>query len=225
MGEHPNRVFNVGDLGVENIQSLNFISKQELENFLQMPISDKMLLITFHPVTLENDSVQQMRQLLFALSARPEFQLIFTLPNADNENLAMREEVFSFATKNAERTRVYSSLGSRKYLSLMKYCCGVVGNSSSGIVEAPSLHIGTINIGNRQRGRIRAESVIDCKPIEEEILRALDNLMNQYKKNGYKAITNPYESNDSSGKIVCEIKKFVGADKSLVKQFYDLTIK
>ena len=223
LGEHPDRVFNVGDLGVENINSLERLSKEELEDFFEMPISDKLFVVTFHPVTMENDSTQQVVQLLEALAERNEFQLIFTLPNADNDSGEIREQILNFVKNHSNRARAHPSLGARRYLSLMSYCLGVIGNSSSGIIEAPSFHIGIINIGHRQRGRIRAKSVIDCQPTKTDILRAIDVLVEQKNKNGFKDIRNPYESFNTSGKIVEKIKLFLYSEKDLKKVFFKNT--
>jgi GDP/UDP-N,N'-diacetylbacillosamine 2-epimerase (hydrolysing) len=220
LGEHPERVFNVGDLGIENIDKVERISKEDLESFLAMPISDQLFIVTFHPVTMESDSTQQVVQLLEALDERNQFQLIFTLPNADNDSGEIREQIVNFVKSHPKRARAYPSLGVRRYLSLMSYCLGVIGNSSSGIIEAPSFHVGTINIGQRQQGRIRAQSVIDCQPTKADVLRAIDDLVNKSGRDEFKETINPYESFNTSGKIVAKIKVFLQSKSDLKKIFY-----
>lgn len=222
LGEHPDRVYNVGDLGVENIANLARIPKAELEDFLGMVIGENLLLITYHPVTMEKDSVQQTQQLLEALHDRPKFQLLFTLSNADNGSEEINKSILNFAKEHSDRASVRPSLGMHRYLSIMSYCCGVVGNSSSGIIEAPSFHIGTINVGSRQRGRIRAKSVIDCQPKKADILRAMDELVEKNTIGWFKDVVSPYKSDNTSGKIVEKIKIFLQSEKDLKKTFYKL---
>ena len=181
-----------------------------------------MLQVTFHPITLDDDSVQQFEQVLAALDERPEFQVIFTRPNADSGSMVLNRMIDQFVEKNAKRSYAFASLGYTRFLNLVSYCVAMVGNSSSGVVEAPSLKVGTINIGNRQKGRICAESVIHCRPEKGEIIAALDEVSSADYQKGLKQIKNPYESNDTSAEIVKQIKLCLDNYSGMYKKFYDL---
>lgn len=222
LGEEPERVFNVGDLGIENIQNRKRLTKEQLENELGIVIGNKMLQVTFHPTTLDDDSVQQFEQLLAALDEKPEFQVVFTRPNADSGSMVLNWMIGEFVEKNAKRSYVFASLGLIKFLSLVSHCVAMVGNSSSGIVEVPSLKVGTINIGNRQKGRICSESVIHCKPEKGEILVALDKVCSDEYKEKLQHIKNPYESNGTSDEIVKQIKLCLDNYSGMYKKFYDI---
>lgn len=221
LGEAPERVFNVGDLGIENIQNLKRLTKEQLENDLGISIGDNMLQVTFHPTTLDHDSVQQFGQLLVAFDERPEFRIVFTRPNADSGSSALNRMIDEFVEKNAKRCYVYASLGYTRFLSLVSYCVAVVGNSSSGVVEVPSLKVGTINIGNRQKGRICAESVIHCRAEKGEIIAALDKVCSTDYKDRLQKVKNPYESNATSAKILNQIKLCLDGYSGMFKSFYD----
>ncbi|MFZ3131152.1 MAG: UDP-N-acetylglucosamine 2-epimerase [Desulfosporosinus sp.] len=221
LGEAPERVYNVGDLGIENIQNLKRLTKEQLENELGIAIGDKMLQLTFHATTLEDDSAHQFEQLLAALDERPEFQVVFTRPNADSGSSALNRMIDEFVERNTRRSYVFASLGYTRFLSLVSYCAAIAGNSSSGIVEAPSLKVGTINIGNRQKGRICAESVIHCKPEKGEIIAALDLACSFDFKEKLQRIKNPYESNGTSAEIVKQIKLCLEDYSGMYKKFYD----
>lgn len=223
MGEDPNRVFNVGSLGVENILNLKLYSKEDLTRELLFEIDEKTLLVTFHPVTMEVAlQEEQFKTLLDAFDERPQFKVIFTRPNADTGRDKLDTMLDRYVENRHNRCIVFDSLGAVKYLSTMKYCAGVVGNSSSGIIEAPSMHIGTVNIGNRQKGRIRAESVIDCAPNLQDIVSALDQLIDPSFRKALKNIKNPYEGDCPSARITEEICKYFESDYRLGKKFYDI---
>ncbi|KGP75868.1 hypothetical protein JT05_08070 [Desulfosporosinus sp. Tol-M] len=221
LGEAPERVYNVGDLGVENIQNLTRLTKEQLENELGISIGDKMLQVTFHATTLEDDSVHQFEQLLAALEERPEFQVVFTRPNADSGSSALNRMIDEFVERNAKRSYVFASLGYTRFLSLVSYCAAMAGNSSSGIVEAPSLKVGTIDIGNRQKGRICAESVIHCQPEKGEIIAALDAACSVDYKEKLQRIKNPYESKGTSAKILKQIMLCLDNYSGMYKKFED----
>lgn len=222
LGEAPERVFNVGDLGIENIKNLKRLTKEQLENELDISIGDKMLQVTFHPTTLDDDSVQQFEQLLVALDERPEFQIVFTRPNADKGNSTLNRMIDDYVAKNAKRSYVFASLGYIRFLSFMSYCIAIVGNSSSGVVEVPSLKVGTINIGDRQKGRICAESVIHCRPEKAEIIAGLDKVCSADYKEKLQLIKNPYESYGTSAKIVKQIKLCLDNYSGMYKKFHDI---
>lgn len=222
LGESSENVFLVGGLGVENIKRLRLLDKNTLENALGFKFGQKNLLITFHPVTLETGVVKkQMTELLSALSALENTQLIFTYPNADTEGRVLIAMIENFARQH-KNAHVFASLGQLRYLSCMAYVDGIVGNSSSGLMEAPSFRKGTINIGDRQRGRLKAESIIDCEPTRKSISAALSTLYSPEFQIQIQNTTNPYGEGNSSVKIVNVIKDYP-LENIVKKKFYDLS--
>lgn len=203
LGEQPERVFLVGGLGVDAIQRLHLLDQVALEQLLDFKLGAKNLLVTFHPATLDavGSSEQQMAELLAALATLQDTHLIFTMPNADNGSRALVAMLESFAARHAH-ARVYASLGLLRYLSCLKLVDGVVGNSSSGLAEAPTLKTGTVNIGTRQQGRLRASSVIDCEPNRQSISEAIARLYAPAFRNQLNATVNPYGDGGASEKIV-----------------------
>lgn len=225
MGEAPERVFCVGALGVENAIHTKFMKKNELEAALQFSLDKPFAIVTFHPVTLENNSAErQVKELLEALNYFSDWKFIITKSNADKEGRTINKmlDEYGFEHKN---TKVCDSLGITRYLSAMKYCNMVIGNSSSGILEAPTFHIPTINIGDRQKGRIRAQSIIDCAPVKKDIIDAIKqaDLMMQQEK--FKNVVNPYGDGKTSDEIIRIVKKiFVNSEVNLKKKFYDIPV-
>ena len=221
LGEEPNRVFLVGGLGLDNINCLQLLDRKKLEESLDIKLGLKNLLVTFHPVTLEAAMAEnQMVELLAALSPLEDTQLIFTLPNADTNGRTLIKMVKAFAVKHAN-AHVYSSLGQLRYLSCIAQVDGVIGNSSSGLTEVPSFKKGTINIGDRQRGRLQAKSVINCKPMRDNISLALKQLYSVEFQKSLDKTTNPYGEGGSSAKVVEVLKNY--PIKGIVKKvFYDL---
>ena len=220
LGEHPDRVFNVGGLGIDNILKLNLLEKDELEKSLDFKLGEKNLMITFHPVTLEkHSSTQHMKELLETLATLRETKLIFTLPNSDTEGRIIFKMIDDFI-KEQSNTKAFTSLGQVRYLSCIKYVDGVVGNSSSGLTEVPSFKKGTINIGDRQMGRLKAESVIDCKPFKTDINNAIQKLYSTEFQDKLNTVINPYGSGGASEAIV-NILENVSLDGILKKTFYD----
>ncbi len=174
LGEDPERVFNVGDLVIDGIQRLDLMSREDLELALGFKLPSRNLLITFHPVTLENNtSAKQMNKLLTSLGEIKETRLIFTMPNADTEGRILFRHINDFCNEKPN-AKAFTSLGQLRYLSCMQHVDGVVDNSSSGLMETPSIKKGMINIVDRQRGRIKAESVIDCSPNRKAIDKAIE---------------------------------------------------
>jgi len=222
LGEHPDRVFQVGGLGIDNIHRLPLLSREALEESLDFSLGERSLLITFHPVTLEqNTSGQQMKELLAALKLQERTKLIFTMPNADTESRVLFGMIEEFVKENSERAKAFTSLGQLRYLSCLKYVDAVVGNSSSGLAEAPSFQIGTVNIGDRQRGRLKAASVIDCEPDHDSIRHALEKLYSSSFQNLLVSVRNPYGEGGASKAIVKNLEASV-YDRFLKKRFYDL---
>lgn len=220
LGEQPDRVFLVGGLGIDAIKRIALLDKTALEDSLDFKFADRSLLITFHPVTLEKKSSgQQMQELLKALDQLTGTNLIFTMSNADTGGRELADMLGAFVATHPN-ARVYSSLGQLRYLSCMKYVDGVVGNSSSGLAEAPSMGVGTINIGDRQKGRLTASSVIHCEPNVLEIRRALAQLYNPAFQQKLPQTVNPYGSG-GAGKKVLEILTAHDFKFNLKKKFFD----
>jgi GDP/UDP-N,N'-diacetylbacillosamine 2-epimerase (hydrolysing) len=221
LGEQPDRVFNVGGLGIDNILKLRLLDRTELENSIKFKLGSKNLLITFHPVTLENStSAQQMGELLSALNKLDNTNLIFTMPNSDTDGRVLFKIIEEYVSSNIKSV-VITSLGQLRYLSCLKHVDGVIGNSSSGLLEVPTFKIGTINIGDRQRGRLKAISVIDCEPNEPSISSAIKMLYSADYQNGLTTVKNPYGCGGASESIV-NILNDVSLDGLLKKRFYNL---
>ena len=224
LGEHPNRVFNVGGMGIENIKRLKLLSKEEFEKSIDFKLNKKNILVTFHPVTLENSTAkEQFQELLDAIDELEETNIIFTKANSDTDGRVINQMIDEYVTKNSYKSVGFTSLGQLRYLSALQFVDAVVGNSSSGLAEAPSFKIGTINIGDRQKGRIKAENVIDCKSDKVSILEAFDKLYSVEFQNSLSNIKNPYGDGCASQKIV-EVLKNVNLGNILKKSFYDLKI-
>ena len=221
LGEDPKRVYNVGAIGLDDISRLKFLSKTELEKNWQFQFGRYNLLITFHPVTLEeNTSSEHFRQLLCALADLPETHFIFTKANADTHGKIINRMMDDYVKKNAQKAIAFASLGRLKYLSTMRLVDGVVGNSSSGVIEAPSFKIGTVDIGDRQKGRVCAKSIIHCHPNKKAIQRAIQKLYSKEFQKLLKKVVNPYQKNNTALHIKQIIKDF--NIKTLKKEFFDI---
>ncbi len=223
LGEQPERVFNVGAVGIDNIEKLPLLSQEDFEKSIDFKLGKKNLLITFHPVTLEQGTAKrQFKNLLQALDGQVDTHLIFTKANADTSGRIINQMIDDYVMTHVDKAVSYITLGQLRYLSAMQYIDAVVGNSSSGLLEAPSFRIGTINIGDRQRGRIKAESVIDCDSSINGICSAFEKLYNQEFQQKLKHINNPYGSGGASEKIVNILHSFP-LKNILKKKFYDLS--
>lgn len=222
LGEHPSRVYCVGGLGVDVIKHTNLLNRVDLESEIGFCLGKKSLLITFHPATLETVTAAfQMRELLSALDSLNDTHLVFTLPNADTHGRLLIEMVEQFVAQHSN-SRAYSSLGQLRYLSCMAHVDGVVGNSSSGLLEAPSFRKGSVNIGDRQRGRLQAASVINCDPTRESISAALHKLYSDAFQAGLAEVINPYGSGGATEKVL-EILKSASLPRVPQKVFYDIS--
>lgn len=218
LGEQPERVFNVGALGVENILKTDFMTKNEIEQSLNFKLTDKCFLCTYHPVTLSNMSSEaQILNLLEALAEYKDYHIIFTYSNSDTNSQIIIKRIHEYVDKNAERCMFIPSLGQRRYFSVLKYVKAVIGNSSSGIIEVPSFGIPTLNIGDRQKGRIVADSVINCGYSTEEIKDGLVQAVSY----GHLAINNPYYKEGTCQAILDTIRTYP-LDNLIQKHFYDL---
>lgn len=222
LGENPNRVFNVGAIGVENIKNLKIISKEKLEDKIGMKISNNFYVTVFHPVTLEKNSAeQQINELLKAIKDS-NIDTVFIKANSDTNGRVINARLEEFCKENNEKYKVFSSLTSQEYLSLLKYSKGLIGNSSSGILEAPSLKVGSLDIGDRQKGRIKASSTILCNPIYDEILLGIKKLSSSEFQRIVKKSSSPYGHGKVTDKIIEKLLALNSID--LKKNFYDLKV-
>lgn len=222
LGESPDRVFNVGAIGIENIKHMPLMKKEELEDSLAFKLNEPLSLVTFHPVTLEQQSSeQQFRELLDALEEITG-TIIFTKANSDSNGRIINQMIDEFVKENSERAISYTSMGQLRYLSAMNIADIVIGNSSSGIIETPSFNIPTLNIGDRQKGRIQAETVLNCEPRKQDILNAIKIGLSEEFSNKIKSTSNPYGTGNVSNKIITIIKESLKKEINLKKKFYDL---
>lgn len=227
MGEAPSRVFNVGAIGVENILSMSLMTKEQLARSLAFDLNNPYALVTFHPVTLEKDTAtKQIEVLLAALDETNELNYLFTKANADANGRAINDKIDAYCAKKRNAV-AFTSLGALRYLSAMKYCEMVIGNSSSGIIETPSFQKPTINIGDRQKGRICAKSVLSCEPEKGSIIKCIKKARTQQFLQEIAHQVNPYSDGKTSEKIVDVIKDFLDNNNNnekinLKKNFYDV---
>ena len=217
MGESPDRVYNVGALSTENILNLPLIPEKELRESIGIPKSMDYSAVTFHPVTLEVDSAkEQIEALCDAMDANNDVFYLITMANADNGGDMVNKMLNDFAMEHSN-TKMVSSLGMVRYLSAVKYAKFVLGNSSSGIIEAPVLGTPTVNIGHRQKGRIMAESIINCEPDLRSISEAIKKAIATEHKPSF-----IYGDGKTSQLILQKIKKYLLEDITTKKQFYDI---
>ena len=225
LGEEPSRVFNTGGMGIENIKRLQLLSKNEFEKSINFKLNKKNILITFHPVTLENNtSEKQFQELLNAIHELDDTNIIFTKTNSDLNGKIINRMIDRYTSKYPNKSIAFISLGQLRYLSALQYVDAVVGNSSSGLLEAPSFKIGTINIGERQKGRIRTESVIDCAIDKKDIQKSFEKLYSKNFQKLLKNVNNLYDNGLSSKKIVRVLKNFK-LQNILKKNFYNIEFK
>jgi len=222
LGEAPERVFNCGAPGLDSVAKLGLLEKDEFEKAIGFKLGMKNLLVTFHPATLEKCTAEnQFQQLLDALDELTDTSVIFTKANADTDGRAINKMVDEYVASHNDRTIAFTSMGQLRYLSALQYVDAVVGNSSSGLIEAPSFKIGTINIGDRQKGRIKANSVIDCLPEKEAIVGALKKLYSSSFQSELSNVTNPYGEGGASVKISATLRS-ISLSNILKKRFHDL---
>lgn len=223
LGEQPETVYNVGALGIENIKTVKLMGKRELEESLGFEFTDHTIMLTYHPVTMEAQTAEkQFGNILDAIDRRRDLFVIFTKANSDTDGRIINRMIDEYAAKNSNRCRVYTSLGQLRYLSALQFCRVVVGNSSSGIIEVPSFHIPTVNIGIRQQGRVRADSVIDCGNKTQEILEAIEKAEAMYSEGTLNTVMNPYEGENTSQAIYQKIVEYLESSDTNIKKFNDL---
>lgn len=224
LGETPNRIFNVGALGLENILKLKLLSKEAFEASINFKLDKKYaFLVTFHPVTLEKaTSSEQIQQLLDALDKIEDCKIIFTKANSDTDGRIVNQMIDEYVVRNASKAICFTSLGQLRYLSALQYVDAMIGNSSSGLLEAPSFKIPTINIGDRQRGRIMAESVIQCDSSSQDIEAAINKAISIEFKETLKTVENPYKGKETPSEEIVKVLKSIDLEDILKKPFYDL---
>ena len=227
MGEQPERVFCYGAPGLDNIERLDLLDRQTLEQELNFKLDDTNLLVTYHPVTLDNNSAEMhFQELLAALNHFSNTKLLFTKSNADTEGRIINRMIDDYVSRNKGRAIAFDSMGQRNYLSALKHVQMVVGNSSSGLIEAPSFKIPTVNIGDRQGGRVQGQTVIQCDPKKESILQALQKGFSKEFRTSVKLAVNPYGDGQTSPRIKNKLKEFLSGDEELSslikKDFYEI---
>ena len=224
LGESPDSVHNVGALGIENINKLDLLSKKDFEDSISFNLDEQFnFLVTFHPVTLENSTASdQMFQLLKALDSIHNCKIIFTKSNSDTDGRIINTMIDEYVKNNPKKSVCFTSLGQLRYLSALKYVDSVIGNSSSGIIEVPSFETATVNIGDRQRGRIMGDSIINCEPYFHQISQSiLKSISKEFKNNILSKSENLYGKGNSSD-LILDVLKNTKLDNILKKQFYDL---
>jgi GDP/UDP-N,N'-diacetylbacillosamine 2-epimerase (hydrolysing) len=223
LGENPNNVFNVGALGVENIQKLALLDRKAFEESINFKLDAKFhFLVTFHPVTLENSTAEkQIDELLETFEKMDSVKIIFTKANSDTDGRVINRKIDEYVIKFPQKSTVFTSLGQLRYLSCLQFMDIVIGNSSSGLVEVPSFKKATINIGDRQKGRIKASSVIDCLPENKGIKNAIEKALSKEFQKNIQVTENPYEQGNSSVRIV-DVLRSIDLKNLIKKKFYDL---
>ncbi len=223
LGEQPQMVYNVGAPGIENIKKIKLLDKQSLEKELGFSLSDVTVLVTYHPVSLENMSTEvQFQNILDVLDEHKEITVIFTKANSDINGRIINQMIDEFVSRNRDRCAGYVSLGQLKYLSTLQFCRAVLGNSSSGIIEVPSFGIPTVNIGDRQRRRLHAKSVIDCGNEKEQVEAALEKALSDEFLSEIAGEKNPYEGKQTADKIYRIITEALSSGIHMKKEFYDV---
>ncbi len=223
LGEDPERVFNVGAIGIDNLKGMKLLSGPELQRQLKFKLGKMNLLVTFHPATLEDHtSALQFKELLSALDGFKDVKIIFTKPNADVGSPAISRMIDRYIEQNRDRAKAFISLGRLKYLSLIKYADAVIGNSSSGIIEVPSFGKPTVNIGDRQRGRIMAKSVVNSLPRRKQISNAVKKALSPEFSKFCKGVSNPYAKRNTADKIYGIIKSKINSLGNMRKTFYTI---
>ena len=222
LGEQPDRVFYVGSLGVENIKKITLMSKDEIEKSLGFELNKKTVIATYHPVTVTKGNNRiEMDEFLTALDEEKNIRILFTMPNSDTGGAYISKKINEFVARNKERAIAFTSLGVKRYLSAMSHVAAVIGNSSSGIIEAPSLGIPTLNIGDRQKGRVICDSIISCHSNKDSIRNGLKKVLSEEMAEIAKEVRNPYEKENTAQSIFNVIKSY-SLNNLTQKSFYNL---
>lgn len=222
MGENPENVFNVGAIGLDNIRDLKLLSKEELEADLEIKFKKYNYQVTFHPETLGNlSSAEQFQNLLNVVEKQEDSFFIFTKANADTDGRIINQMIDDFVKKHPNTAKAFSSLGASRFLSVVKICDAIVGNSSSGILEAPSLFTPTINIGGRQKGRTQAASIINVDNSENGISSGFESVKKIIAENQLSEVKNPYDNGGAAKEILNKIIEYKNLKTN--KSFYNLS--
>lgn len=220
LGEDPIRVANVGAIGLDHIKRSHFLSLEKLSVSLNFKLTHPYFLVTYHPVTLGKESPEEsFKALLEALDSYPNYQVILTYPNADDGGRKIIPLLEAYASSQPNRVLAIPSLGQLRYLSAVKHAAAVIGNSSSGIIEVPAFDVPTVNIGDRQKGRLAAKSVLNCPADSQSIINTIKIAITRSYKGPNERITNPYGQGNASSKII-EMIKSMNFERS--KIFYDI---
>jgi GDP/UDP-N,N'-diacetylbacillosamine 2-epimerase (hydrolysing) len=223
LGEHPDRVYNFGAIGIDNIVNTKLMHREEFEESIGFKLGAQNIVATFHPVTLDDRSAEfHFHELLSALNELPDLHIIFTKPNADAGGRRIIGLIDKFVSEHSQRSCSFISLGQMRYLSALKFVDAVVGNSSSGLIEAPSFQIGTINIGDRQKGRLQAANVIQIDPDKNSILKGFNILYSENFKKTLKSVENPFGMGGVATKIHQVISE-ISLDNILKKKFFNFS--
>lgn len=221
LGEQPARVFNVGAPGLDHISRLPLLSREELAEQLEMNLSSTVFLITFHPATLEAESPShQVTNLLEALDEFPDATLIFTMANADADGRIINALIEAYVARRDGRAKMFAALGQLRYLNAIRHCDVVIGNSSSGLTEAPALKKATVNIGDRQKGRLKAASIIDCETSKDSIVEAINEALSPAFRQSLNEVDSLYGMGDASSAIKTVLKSFP-LNELVQKRFFD----
>ena len=221
LGEEPWRVVVSGAPSLDNLDTIQYLAQKELEEILDVDLNQPTLLVTFHPVTLERDQAEDQIDALIAALSQSGLPAIFTMPNADTNNRIITEKITAYVNQHPT-SKMVDNLGSLRYFSLMKYVKAMVGNSSSGLIEAPSFKLPVVNIGIRQEGRVRATNVIDVPCVTESILHAINKAISSEFHEGLKDLENPYKKSNAAKTIVDKLKSVRIDSNFLTKTFFDL---
>jgi UDP-hydrolysing UDP-N-acetyl-D-glucosamine 2-epimerase len=222
LGENPDQVFNLGAIGLDNILRLPLLSREQLQEVLEFDLGPPIFLVTYHPVTLEAQGVKHpVGQLLEALDAFPEARIVFTKSNSDTDGRNINQMIDQYTSRQPQRTKGFVTLGQLRYLSLLNVADVVIGNSSSGIIEGPALKTPTVNIGDRQRGRLKAPSVIDCGEDRGEIVAAIQRTLSPAFQEVAANVRSLYGNGGSSLKVK-DVLKRVSLEGILMKEFHDM---
>jgi GDP/UDP-N,N'-diacetylbacillosamine 2-epimerase (hydrolysing) len=221
LGENPDNIFIVGGLGIDSIKNTKLLTRLQIKNKLKLTFSKKNIIVSFHPETLNQEkATKHLTELLGALRTLKDTSIIFTGPGADTQNNTIKKTIKGFVKKR-KNTFYFDSLGQTNYFSILKIVDCIIGNSSSGLLEVPTFKKATINIGIRQKGRIKSNSVIDCPIKKEFIIKSINKIYSNKFIKSLKRCKNPYGSGGACKKIVKIIKKFK-FKKNLDKNFYDI---
>lgn len=222
LGEQPDTIWYVGAIGVENIKKLPLMGKEEIEESINFKLDENTILVTYHPVTLGYHTAEQdIKEFIDALEERKDLKVVFTMPNSDTGAQAMVDAINAFVANNSDRAVAYKSLGVIRYLSVMRQVAAVVGNSSSGLVEVPSFGIPTLNIGDRQKGRIAAGSVYNCESDKDSILAGLEVVLSPDFQQKAKRARNPYDK-EGTAQAIFDVISTYPLEQLKQKHFYDL---